>query len=454
MAVELGTDNIVELPKVTSTHTLGLKWSPSSDKLSATSNNGIVAIWDLSLNGVLTEVSTGIGEQILWDIAWSPDERFLGVGSEDGKVYVIDTNKAMVTQTFVEHANQVTSIDWASNDILISGSWDSTIRVWNAKLGKQVNKLTGHSSAITSIQWNSKKDQLISSSKDGVIRSWTLQHSRSSGVLSRNSRWMWDAIWLSDSNTIIAAGDERHLELVVGSGQPIQLSQFENRTAITRVRLDAEGKRFATASQTGIVKIFDVGTGVEQKNFNLNGAFVTDIAWSPDGNYLVTTDLGQLSATKAGTPDTLVWNIQSQEIEELNFNEFNISGNDLIKTFDIRSSDGNKTIVRDMSGGNQQKAIVAREIAMQSSLIIFVQPTRGLDIGAIENIHNKIRELRKMGKAILLISLELDEVMSLADRIAVVYDGDVVGIVPGPEATEKELGIMMAGGVIEKYKVK
>ena len=157
VAVELGTDNIVELPKVTSTHTLGLKWSPSSDKLSATSNNGIVAIWDLTLNGVLTEVSTGIGEQILWDIAWSPDESFLGVGSEDGKVYVIDTNKAMVTQTFVEHANQVTSIDWASNDILISGSWDSTIRVWNAKLGKQVNKLTGHSSAITSIQWNSKK---------------------------------------------------------------------------------------------------------------------------------------------------------------------------------------------------------------------------------------------------------------------------------------------------------
>ena len=129
----------------------------------------------------------------------------------------------------------------------------------------------------------------------------------------------------------------------------------------------------------------------------------------------------------------------------LNFNEFNISGNDLIKTFDIRSSDGNKTIVRDMSGGNQQKAIVAREIAMQSSLIIFVQPTRGLDIGAIENIHNKIRELRKMGKAILLISLELDEVMSLSDSILVLYNGVVQTIEETNNLTKNQVGEYMMG---------
>ena len=129
----------------------------------------------------------------------------------------------------------------------------------------------------------------------------------------------------------------------------------------------------------------------------------------------------------------------------LNFSEFNKNGEELIKTFDIRSSDGTKTVVRSMSGGNQQKAIVAREISKESSLIIFVQPTRGLDIGAIENIHNKINELRRMGKAILLISLELDEVMALADTILVLYNGIVQTIEKANNLTKNQVGEYMMG---------
>ena len=116
----------------------------------------------------------------------------------------------------------------------------------------------------------------------------------------------------------------------------------------------------------------------------------------------------------------------------------------LIEKYDIRSGQGSKTVVRSMSGGNQQKAIIAREVEQDSSLMIFVQPTRGLDIGAIENIHKQIIAERDKGKAILLISLELDEIMNCADTIAVIYNGSIQKIAKASELTTNEV----AGGVI------
>jgi simple sugar transport system ATP-binding protein len=98
-----------------------------------------------------------------------------------------------------------------------------------------------------------------------------------------------------------------------------------------------------------------------------------------------------------------------------------------------------------MSGGNQQKAIIAREIELQSPLMIFVQPTRGLDIGAIENIHNMILEEREKGKAILLISLELDEIMNIADTIGVIYNGQIQKIAAAETLTTNEVGEFMMG---------
>lgn len=117
----------------------------------------------------------------------------------------------------------------------------------------------------------------------------------------------------------------------------------------------------------------------------------------------------------------------------------------LIDKYDIRSGEGIKTQVRQMSGGNQQKAIVAREIELGSSLMLFVQPTRGLDIGAIENIQNMILEERDKGKAILLISSELDEIMSIADTTAVIYNGEIQKIAATETLTTKEVGEFMMG---------
>lgn len=122
---------------------------------------------------------------------------------------------------------------------------------------------------------------------------------------------------------------------------------------------------------------------------------------------------------------------------------------ELIEEFDVRTPN-EKVAAKSLSGGNQQKLIVARELSRKPELLIASQPTRGVDVGAIEFIHKRLVAERDKNKAVLLVSLELDEVMALADRIAVVYDGRIVGIVNGKDATEKELGIMMAGGSQEK----
>ena len=117
----------------------------------------------------------------------------------------------------------------------------------------------------------------------------------------------------------------------------------------------------------------------------------------------------------------------------------------LIEQFDVRSGQGPITISRAMSGGNQQKAIIAREIDKNPELLIAVQPTRGLDVGAIEYIHSQLVAQRDAGKAVLLVSLELDEVMNVSDRILVMYEGEIVGQFDPKKVTVEELGLYMAG---------
>ncbi|NLB91528.1 MAG: ABC transporter ATP-binding protein, partial [Clostridiales bacterium] len=117
----------------------------------------------------------------------------------------------------------------------------------------------------------------------------------------------------------------------------------------------------------------------------------------------------------------------------------------LIDQFDIRSGQGSYSLVRSMSGGNQQKTIVAREISLDPDLLLAVQPTRGLDVGAIEYIHKQLIRQRDEGKAILLVSLELEEVLNVADRILVIFEGQIVADVDAKNATEEELGLYMAG---------
>lgn len=124
---------------------------------------------------------------------------------------------------------------------------------------------------------------------------------------------------------------------------------------------------------------------------------------------------------------------------------FDKKSSELIEKYDIRCGQSCDTIVRSMSGGNQQKAIIAREIDQNAKVILFVQPTRGLDIGAIENIHRQILEQRSKGKAILLISLELEEVMKLADTIGVIYSGELLKTAPAESLTVNQVGNYMMG---------
>ncbi|MFA6506927.1 MAG: ABC transporter ATP-binding protein [Treponemataceae bacterium] len=117
----------------------------------------------------------------------------------------------------------------------------------------------------------------------------------------------------------------------------------------------------------------------------------------------------------------------------------------LIEQFDIRAGSGAATLAKSMSGGNQQKAVIAREIDLSSELLVVAQPTRGLDVGAIEYIHKRIIEERDKGRAVLLVSYELDEILNLCDRVAAVSKGIVVGVLDAAEADERRVGAMMAG---------
>ena len=150
---------------------------------------------------------------------------------------------------------------------------------------------------------------------------------------------------------------------------------------------------------------------------------------------------------------TLEQNTVLQRFREPRFQKFGFMKQDairdyanlLIEQYDVRSGQGPITVVRSMSGGNQQKAIIAREVDRDKPLIVAVQPTRGLDVGAIEYIHSQLVAERDKGKAILLVSLELDEVMNMSDRLLVLYEGEIVGELDPKKTTVQELGLYMAG---------
>ena len=139
------------------------------------------------------------------------------------------------------------------------------------------------------------------------------------------------------------------------------------------------------------------------------------------------------------------WDKQFQAAGFIKGGEVRKFSDRLIEQYDVRSGQGSITIARSMSGGNQQKAIIAREIDKDPQLLIAVQPTRGLDVGAIEYIHKQIVAQRDAGKAVLLVSLELDEVMNLSDRILVMYEGEIVGEFDPKTTDVQTLGLYMAG---------
>jgi ABC-type uncharacterized transport system ATPase subunit len=152
-------------------------------------------------------------------------------------------------------------------------------------------------------------------------------------------------------------------------------------------------------------------------------------------------------------PFTLEQNMVLQRYKEpefqnhgfIRFGEVREYANKLIEDYDVRSGQGPVTVTRSMSGGNQQKAIIARELDREEPLLVAVQPTRGLDVGAIEHIYKQIVSERDKGHAVLLISLELEEVLGLSDRILVMYEGEIVGELDPKTTTAEELGLYMSG---------
>ncbi|HLR34329.1 MAG TPA: ATP-binding cassette domain-containing protein, partial [Tissierellales bacterium] len=130
---------------------------------------------------------------------------------------------------------------------------------------------------------------------------------------------------------------------------------------------------------------------------------------------------------------------------KLNHKEINNYAKKLIDSFDVRPKE-ESMLAKSLSGGNQQKVIVAREISNDPDVLVAAQPTRGLDVGAIEFVHKYLVEQRDKGKAVLLVSFELDEILNLSDRIAVIYNGKIVKILDRKDADENKLGYLMAGG--------
>jgi simple sugar transport system ATP-binding protein len=140
----------------------------------------------------------------------------------------------------------------------------------------------------------------------------------------------------------------------------------------------------------------------------------------------------------------------SSGIGFLRFNAIEAYAEKMIDQFDIRAAKGPATIAKSMSGGNQQKVIIARELDSSPDLLVVAQPTRGLDVGAIEYIHNRIMRERDKGRGVILISFELDEILALCDRIVALSKGKVVGIVDAENADERKIGKMMAGVALEE----
>ncbi|MCK9443206.1 MAG: ABC transporter ATP-binding protein [Tissierellaceae bacterium] len=146
------------------------------------------------------------------------------------------------------------------------------------------------------------------------------------------------------------------------------------------------------------------------------------------------------------------WQPEFQNKGFIKFKKVREYAESLIDKFDIRSGQGPLTPARSMSGGNQQKAIIAREIDKEHELLVAVQPTRGLDVGAIEYVHKQLVESRDSGKAVFLVSLELDEVINVPDRILVIYEGEIVGELDPKKTTPEELGLYMSGAKRDMIK--
>lgn len=210
--------------------------------------------------------------------------------------------------------------------------------------------------------------------------------------------------------------------------------------------VDGNGQTELVEAITGLRK-------VESGKIYLNGEEITNIPI----RHRIQKGIGHIPEDRQKRGLVLDYTLESNMVLEvynkqpfskyglLNVQSIRKYAKNILQNFDVRSGEGAASIARTLSGGNQQKAIIGRELELDPDLLIAVQPTRGLDVGSIEYIHKRLIDHRDKGKAVLLISLELDEVLQLSDRIAIVNNGELVGEVKASETNENEVGLMMAG---------
>ncbi|MCL1949187.1 MAG: ABC transporter ATP-binding protein [Turicibacter sp.] len=228
---------------------------------------------------------------------------------------------------------------------------------------------------------------------------------------------------LKDLSLSLRGGEILGIAGIEGNGQSQLIEAITGLQSIKSGSIKFDGKEISGLS---VRKRTEMGIGHIPEDRHKHGLV---LEFSVEDNLILQTYYrGPFS--RSGILDRLAIRKQSEE---------------LMERFDVRSGQGSVSITRGLSGGNQQKAIIAREIARSPKLLIAAQPTRGLDVGAIEFIHRELIKERDKGRAVLLVSLELEEVLNVSDRIAVLYEGEVVGVVDALKTNETELGLMMSG---------
>ncbi|XMB67266.1 ABC transporter ATP-binding protein [Mycoplasmatota bacterium zrk1] len=253
---------------------------------------------------------------------------------------------------------------------------------------------------------------------------------------------------LPNIGDIVLKVDNLNLKSATSSKNILKNVNFEVRAGevVTIAGIDGNGQSELIYSITGLIQgatgnIFVSGTDIS--NMKVRNRTLTGISHIPEDRHKHGLVLDYSLEQNLVLQE--YFNTKYQKKGVLDFDEITKNAEELIELFDIRSGRGPRSIVRSMSGGNQQKAILAREIARSPDLLIAVQPTRGLDAGAIEYIHEKIIQERDKGKSILISSLELDEVMNISDRILVMFEGEIVADLNPDKTTYEEIGLFMSG---------
>lgn len=326
--------------------------------------------------------------------------KIMGSLTDEGKSIIFITHKLKEVKTI---ADRVT--------VIRSGKWIETIDTDSATTNQLANMMVGREVLLEVEKGEAKSGEVVLEVKD---------------LYAKNNR---DLMALNGATFSVKRGEILGIAGVDGNGQ----------TELTEVLTGLRNKEKGTM----------IFKGEEISHLSTKRLFEKGISHIPEDRQRrgLIMDFKLYENLILGRhykkPYASGINLKNKKIKE--------EARDLIKEFDVRTP--SETVeAKSLSGGNQQKLIVAREFDREPDLLVAAQPTRGIDVGAIEFIHNRLIDQRDNNKAILLISLELDEILSLSDRVAVIYEGKIVDIMDVEDATEEKLGLMMAGAESEEVE--